>query len=132
MVNEQKQHKKHEKVENGSYGLEFLLYGLEFLTLGIYTDMPSKPRRAAASILFFFSKFSLPVAHLARASASQRPEYVIIPRWFTVHHMRGGTLSEAGGVGPMNAVRRSTAARPLERARVPSLSTISAPLLSTG
>ena len=41
------------KVENGSYGLEFLFYGLEFLTLGIYTDMPSKPRRAAASILFF-------------------------------------------------------------------------------
>ena len=27
--------------------------GLEFLTSGIYTDMPSKPRRAAASILFF-------------------------------------------------------------------------------
>ena len=45
--------KKHRKVENGSYGLEFLFYGLEFLTLGIYTDMPSKPRRAAASILFF-------------------------------------------------------------------------------
>ena len=65
------------------------------------------------------------------ASASECSEYVIIPRWFTVHHMRGGTLSEAGEVRPMNAVRRSTAARPLERARVPSSSTISAPLLST-
>ena len=65
------------------------------------------------------------------ASASVRPEYVIIPRWFTVHHMRGGTLSEAGGVGPMNAVRRSTAARPLERARVRSSWAIAAPWLRT-
>ena len=58
-------------------------------------------------------------------------EYAIIPRWFTVHHMRGGTLSEAGGVGPMNAVRRSTAARPLERARVRSSWAIAAPWLRT-
>ena len=64
-------------------------------------------------------------------SASGRPEYVIIPRWFTVHHMRGGTLSEAGGVGPMNAVRRSTAARPLERARARSSWAIAAPWLRT-
>ena len=64
-------------------------------------------------------------------SASPRPEYVIIPRWFTVHHMRGGTLSEAGEVGPMNAVRRPTAARPLERARARSSWAIAAPWLRT-
>ena len=67
----------------------------------------------------------------SRQSASQGSEYVIIPRWFTVHHMRGGTLSEAGEVGPMNAVRRPTAARPLERARVRSSWAIAAPWLRT-
>ena len=50
-------------------------------------------------------------------------------------HRRAGRgrhpLSETGAVGPMNAVRRSTAARPLKRARVRSSWAIAAPWLRT-
>ena len=36
--------KKHGKVENAGYGLEFLVNGLEFLTLVLWTDLTQKAR----------------------------------------------------------------------------------------
>ena len=56
----------------------------------------------------------------ARRSASKRSENAIIPRWLTVHHTRGGTLSEGRGTGFHSTLPRNSAAVLAARALVPN------------
>ena len=53
-------------------------------------------------------------------SASGRPEYVISNQALTVHHTRGGTLSEGRGTGCHNTLPRNSAAVLAARALVPN------------